>query len=224
VASAMFNHAIVLKWIVVNPINKAVKRHREGNRERYLTPDEFARLNAALDHCGSRVAADLIRLLAHTGARKGEAMAAKWSEFDLADPVRASWCKPSHHTKQKRTHDVPLTEQAVAVLLEMKARAREGAIYVFGGADGKPITSIKTAWRSLMRRSQIEGFRIHDLRHTFASRLVSEGASLSQVGQLLGHTQPATTFRYAHLSKDSLRATLALLASPRPEPVVAMLE
>jgi len=73
-----------------------------------------------------------------------------------------------------------------------------------------------------MVRSQIERFRIHDQRHTFGSRPVSEGVSLSQVGPLLGHTQPNTTARYAHLSKDSLRAALALLASPSKP--VALLE
>jgi site-specific recombinase XerD len=66
-----------------------------------------------------------------------------------------------------------------------------------------------------MRRSQITGFRIHDLRHTFASRLINEGASLSEVGALLGHTQSATTLRYAHLSLDAQERTLARLASPR---------
>jgi integrase len=124
--------------------------------------------------------------------------------------------KPSHHTKQKRTHRTSLHPQAVALLLDMNARARDGAIYVFPGVDGKPLTSIKTAWRNLMVRSQIEDFRIHDLRHTFASRLISEGASLSEVGALLGHTQSATTFRYAHLSLDAQERTLARLASPRP--------
>jgi integrase len=221
VLSAMFNHAIVLKWIVANPVNKAVKRHREAPHERYLSDDEFARLDAALKNSSpaARQAADVVRLLYWTGARKGETMAAKWSEFDLE---KRTWTKPSHHTKQKRAHHVKLHPEALALLLDLKARAREGVIHVFPGVDGRPLAGIKTAWRNLMRRAQITGFRIHDLRHTFASRLINQGASLSEVGKLLGHTQPATTFRYAHLSLDAQERTLALLASPSKP--VAMLE
>jgi integrase len=223
VLSAMFNHAIVLKWITANPINKAVKRHCEAPHERYLSDDEFARLDVALKNSSpaARQAADVVRLLYWTGSRKGETMAAKWSEFDLE---KRTWTKPSHHTKQKRTHHVKLHPEALALLLDLKARAREGAIYVFPGVDGRPLAGIKTAWRNLMRRAQITGFRVHDLRHTFASRLINQGASLSEVGKLLGHTQPATTFRYAHLSLDAQERTLALLAWPRvalPEPEAA---
>ncbi len=130
--------------------------------------------------------------------------------------------KPSHHTKQKRPHRVALHPQAVALLFDMKARTRAGAVSLFAGADGKPLNMIKTAWRNLMRRSQISVLRIHDLRHTFASRLIAQGASLPEVGALRGHTQAATTFRYAHLSREAQKRSLARLASPSK--TVAMLE
>jgi integrase len=95
-------------------------------------------------------------------------------------------------------------------------------VYLFAGADGKPLTTIKTAWRNLMRWSQITGFRIHDLRHTFASRLIDEGATLQEIAALLGHTQAVTTFRYAHLSLEAQKRLLARLASPSK--LMAMLE
>jgi integrase len=111
-------------------------------------------------------------------------MAAKWSEFDLRDPDNATWTKPSHHTKQKRTHGVALHPEAVSLLLDVKTRPNADAVYVFPGNDGAPLAGIKTAWRNIMVRSRIKDFRIHDLRHTFASRLIDEGASLAEIGAL----------------------------------------
>lgn len=223
VLSAMFNHALAAHqknpWLDHNPVTKAVERYDEEKRTRSLEDDEFERLQAALDHCGSRQAADVVRLLAWTGARKGETLCAKWSEFDLDKGI---WTKPSHHTKQKRIHVTALHPQAVELLRGMKERARDGAVYVFPGKDGQPLTSIKTSWRNLMKRAKIEDFRIHDLRHAFASRLIDQGASLPEIGVLLGHTQSATTERYAHLSVQAQRRTLGRLPS-RPKPV-ALLE
>jgi integrase len=104
----------------------------------------------------------------------------------------------------------------------MQQRTRPGAVYLFSGPDGPPIRTIKAAWKGLMLRADIKGFRIHDLRHTFASWLVNRGASLTAIGSLLGHTQAATTMRYAHTNDRGQRDALALLASP-PKPV-ALLE
>jgi integrase len=219
VLSAMLNHGIVLGWIATSPINKAVRRAPEAAHERYLTPEEFTRLNIALDHCQSRQAADAIRLLAWCGSRKGETLSAKWSEFDL---VQGVWTKPSHHTKQKRTHTTALHPEALALLLDMKSRPNAHPTYLFPGADGGPLKDIKKTWRGLMTRTGIKEFRIHDLRHTFASRLIGRGATLPEIGKLLGHTQSNTTARYAHLSLEAQRETLARL--PSPSKPVALIE
>jgi integrase len=222
VLSAMFNFALTNytkpPWLAFNPVTKAVKRFDEEKRVRSLTDEEFARLDETLKHCGSRQSADAVRLIYWTGSRKGETLSALWSEFDL---VNGTWDRPSHHTKQKRRHLIALHPEALALLKDMKARAPKDAVYVFPGDGDGPLLDIKTMWRGLMRRAQITGFRIHDLRHTFASRLVNQGATLPEIGQLLGHTQSQTTARYAHLSLDGQRRTLARLASPRvllPEP------
>ncbi len=79
-------------------------------------------------------------------------------------------------------------------------------VYLFpGNAPGKPLGDIKTFWRHVCRDAGLEGVRLHDLRHTFASSLVSSGVSLHIDGRLLGHTQPQTTARYAHLDDHALR-------------------
>jgi integrase len=86
----------------------------------------------------------------------------------------------------------------------MKA-ANGSSEYLFPGPTGEPITTIKTIWRSICREAELERVRVHDLRHTYASVLASSGLSLPVIGALLGHTQPQTTARYAHLLDDPLR-------------------
>jgi hypothetical protein len=86
----------------------------------------------------------------------------------------------------------------------MRAKAGQGP-FLFPGAAGKPQGDIKHFWQAVCRDAKLEGVRLHDLRHCFASILVSSGLSLPVIGRLLGHTQPQTTHRYAHLCDDPLR-------------------
>jgi integrase len=131
------------------------------------------------------------------------------------------WTKPSHHTKQKKTEHVPLSPQALAILSTLKRSGR----YLFPSTDGKSHrVTISKPWMQVLRATGLaEGtivpskrkgmvktiwkplVRIHDLRHTFASHLVSRNYSLQLVGKLLGHTRPETTARYAHCSDQALR-------------------
>jgi integrase len=172
-----------------------VARNAEERRERFLTPAEMARLAAILEQRQERVSVALVRFLLLTGARFGEAANATWEQFDLD---RGCWRKPSSHTKQKREHIIPLS--APALLLVQQLHKENGSSeFLFPGPTGQPITTIKTFWRSVTRQAGLEGVRVHDLRHSFASVLASGGASLVLIGQLLGHTQAATTARYSHL-------------------------
>jgi integrase len=111
------------------------------------------------------------------------------------------WTKPSHHTKQKRTEYVPLSGQALA-LLEQLPKEDE---YLFPGRAGGYLKDLKGPWAKVCELAELSGVRIHDLRHSFASHLVSSGVSLPIVGKLLGHTQPQTTARYAHLADNPVR-------------------
>ena len=81
-----------------------------------------------------------------------------------------------------------------------------------GKVEGKPIQDIKKSWATIRKRASLKDFTIHDLRHTYASHLVSSGLSLSIVGKLLGHTQASTTQRYAHLADEPLREATTLFA------------
>jgi len=140
-------------------------------------------------------------------------LSSTWDQFDLTEGV---WTKPSSHTKQKSEHRVPLSAPARKLLADMRADAealaiekgREVSPFVFPARGGvlRPMTEIKKTWAALCKAAKIDGVRVHDLRHSYASMLASADLSLPVIGALLGHTQPGTTARYAHLFDDPLRA------------------
>jgi integrase len=213
--SKMFALAIKWEWLDRNPA-KGIERYPEEKRERFLRPDEINRLSQALiDHVTkaarpneARKIADAIRLLMLTGARRSEVLSATWKMFDLKAGI---WIKPSSHTKQKTKHRIPLSPPALQLLVEIKDRTAD-LKYVFPSRRGSKhphVTELKKAWAKICKLADLESVRIHDLRHTYASVLVSGGASLPLIGALLGHTQVQTTQRYAHLMDDPLREATA---------------
>lgn len=209
--SKMFALAVAWGWRPDNPA-KGIGRFSEDRRERWLTAEELGRLSKALKGYPDRRIADALRLLVLTGARRGEVLSATWDQFDLG---RGVWTKPSHHTKQKKTEHVPLSGEARLLVSGL----RESAVRMLGGEDkltgfpflfpgnvaGQPLREMKGAWAKICQTAGLPSVRIHDLRHTYASHLVSGGHSLPLIGKLLGHTQASTTQRYAHLADDPLR-------------------
>ncbi|WP_254695954.1 tyrosine-type recombinase/integrase [Palleronia sp. THAF1] len=193
------NLAIRWGWLERNPAS-GVRRNPEEKRTRYLSPSELARLTEALAAHPQRASADAILFMLLTGCRRGEALSATWDQFDLAQRV---WSKPAATTKQRRFHRVPYSARVAALLDER--RASECGEAVFAGPTGNPLTDVKRTWASVCETANLEDVRLHDLRHTYASVLASSGASLPVVGALLGHSQPQTTARYAHLYDDTLR-------------------
>ncbi len=198
--SKMFNLAIQWKWIGVNPIN-GVPKYQEQKRMRWLNEEELQKLWTTLENYHNQSVSNVIRLLILTGSRRNEVLQASWDQFDLE---RGVWSKPSHMTKQNKMEHLPLSTQVIQLLKAMKKE--QLSPYLFPGkVSGKPLQSIKKAWETIRKTAGLPDVRLHDLRHTHASHLVSSGLSLSIVGKLLGHTQAATTQRYAHLADESLR-------------------
>jgi integrase len=197
--SRMFNLAIRWGWCKVNPV-RGVERNDEYKRRRYLSAEELARLTKALAGLEDQQAANVVRLLLLTGARRGEVLAARWVDIDLEGKV---WAKPGATTKTKTEHRVPLSDAACQLLQDVREESGK-AEYVFPDCAAKP-HRLYDAWADLCEAAKLSDARIHDLRHTYASVLVSAGLSLPIIGALLGHTQPATTARYAHLFDDPLR-------------------
>jgi integrase len=209
--SKMFSLATAWGWRGDNPA-KGIERFAEQRRERWLQADELGALSNAITAYPDRRIADALRLLILTGSRRGEVLNATWDQFDLA---RGVWTKPSHHTKQNKTEHIPLSAPARLLVAEIRGRAikalgDEAKLKDFpflfpGDREGKPLQVLKRAWKAICAAAGLEGVRVHDLRHTYASHLVSGGHSLPLVGRLLGHTQAATTQRYAHIADDPLR-------------------
>jgi len=197
-----FSLAIEWGWREDNPASGFYRR-LENPRERFLTKDEIDRLANALDHDEDQRAADIIRICMLTGARVGEVRQSRFEQFNLDLLI---WTKPASTTKQRRMHRVPISENVAAIIRQRKLLVPNSSPWVFpGDVHGQPVIEIRRFWRRIQREAQIEDVRIHDLRHTFASLLVSGGASLEMIGKLLGHTQLQTTQRYAHLLDAPLR-------------------
>jgi integrase len=207
--SVLFNLAVEREMRPDNPCARVPKAPEE-RRETFLSPAEIGRLADALAAHPEKVSAAAIRFLMLTGARRNEALAATWAEFDLQSAV---WTKPSTNTKQKRSHRVPLSAAAVAVLADMQAEAekmrRDGIItpYVFPSRlrSAKALREVRRTWSAVCKAAGLHGIRLHDLRHSFASALVSAGVGLPTIGAMLGHSQPRTTARYSHLYDTTLR-------------------
>nr|WP_321249666.1 tyrosine-type recombinase/integrase [uncultured Ruegeria sp.] len=201
-ASKMFQLSVRWGMRSDNPA-RGVEKYVEEKRDRWLSDAELQRLLLALSEHPNQTAANAIRLQLLTGARIGEVLTAKWEDIDLE---RRVWTKPSHHTKQKRREHLPLSSATTALLSEMQVSNRLNSSWLFPGRDPEqPYKDLKGFWRSITKSAGLENYRVHDNRHTHASHLVSSGLSLPIVGRLLGHTNPSTTQRYAHLADDPLR-------------------
>jgi integrase len=199
--SKLFSLAVRWELRTDNPV-VGLRRNPEPKRTRYLSGDELQRLMRVLNNHPNQRSANVIRLLLLTGARRGEALGATWDQLDLEQGI---WVKPSAHTKQKKEHRVPLSAPALQLLSRIWEQT-SGSQYVFPGRiPDEPLKEIRGFWANVCRKAELEDFRIHDLRHTYASILASAGLSLPVIGALLGHTQPGTTARYSHLFDDPLR-------------------
>ncbi len=197
--SRMFKLAVTWGLIERNPALGIGKAQENNERHRYLSEEEIGRFLAALADDQNPVAAACLMFLLYTGVRKGEALAAKWEHVDLQKRV---WYLP--RTKNGKARHVILNAVAVA-LLQQQVR-QPGNPYVFPGKlPGQPLNNPQKCFNRVLTQAGIADFRIHDLRHSFASLAINNGASLYEVQNLLGHQQAKTTTRYAHLADETLR-------------------
>src|SRR5262249_3592687 len=141
-------------------------------------------LLVALDQANEQVSADAVRLLLYTGSRRAETLSATWDQIDFE---QALWIKPHTSTKQNKEHRIPLNGPALALLQRMWAEAAPDAKYLFPNGRRGHLVDIATLWRNVCWKAGIDDCHLHDLRHTFASVMVSSGLGLQVVGELLGH-------------------------------------
>jgi integrase len=198
-----------------------------SKKTRYLTVDEEARLRATLDEReerarGKRDTANawrkergytsrpdfrdvpfvdhlkpMVLLSINTGLRRGEVFHLKWENIDLSHSVLTV---TGDTAKSGQTRQVPLNQEAAEVLRCWKGQSPVVDGLAFPGRNGKPFDTIKTAWAQLLRAADIQGFRWHDMRHHFASKLAMASVDLNTIRELLGHSDLKMTLRYAHLA------------------------
>ena len=140
--------------------------------------------------------------LLSVGCREGEARSAKWAAIDKPNRV---WRIAASNSKSKRVRSVPLNDSALAVLEQLETEGKFENLFV-NLKTKLPYTTITKVWTRLRKKAGLPHLRIHDLRHQYASFLVNSGRTLYEVQQILGHSNPIVTQRYAHLSSKSLQA------------------
>ena len=215
-----------------NPASR-IERYRERQRERFLNTAELSRLGEALREAEAgglpwtvdetkpaakhapresnrRIldpyAVAAIRLLILTGARLREILHVEWEHVDFE---RGVLLLPESKTGKKTIY---LSAAALEILAGLPRLA--GNPYVFpGGVEGKPRADLKKPWAAVAKAAGLEGVRIHDLRHSFASFGAGASMGLPIIGKLLGHSQPATTARYAHLDADPMRRAVETIGA-----------
>ncbi|MEJ0092844.1 MAG: site-specific integrase [Methylocella sp.] len=224
VVASMYSFAAKRKFVAggFNPAHGLEKYPEEG-RERFLSIEELERLGAAIreaevagiaweiddskpssKHVPKKNrqtiigphAAGALRLLLFTGCRLREILHLKWEHIDFE---RGLLFLPESKTGKKT---IVLNAPALAVL---GALPRVGKFVIAGETEDKPRTDLKRPWAMVIKRAGLDGLRIHDIRHSFASFGAGGGMGLPVIGKLLGHANATTTARYAHLDADPLR-------------------
>lgn len=212
VLSAAFNFAAHTKeWGVRNPVVGMSLKQPEG-RLRWITREEADRLiEEASKEIKAPHLADFIRLAINTGCRKNELLKLTWDRVDL---VVGHFRLEGENTKTGKRRIVPLSVPA-RTALESRARFREqhcpASPWVFSHKDGTRLQDVRNGFGSACERAGITNFRIHDLRHTCASWLVSAGVPLFEVKELLGHSSIEMTERYSHLAPENLNRVMEVL-------------
>lgn len=234
-----FSRAMEWEVIATHPMTKIKALKEPSGIVRFLSDDEDARLHATLikreteireardranEHrrvrhhkqmadLNSLAFTDYLRpavlVSLNTGVRRGELLTLRWSDVDLD---RAILTVRDEHAKSSKRRHIPLNTEALTTLKAWKKQAHSE--FVFAGETGVPINEIKTAWGNVLDAAKIQKFRWHDLRHTFASRLVQRGVDLNVVRELLGHASLTMTLRYSHLAPEHRAAAVATLDRP----------
>jgi len=204
--------SLAVRWeisgVLKNPCTGIPQFEENNNRERYLTQEEAGRLYEAIQSSESKMLKFIVPMLIFTGARKREVLDVRWSDIDFE---RRVW--RIHVNKSGKARHVPLSSGVIQLLSDVKQyhsvmlRGETSSDWIFPNPrTGKPYIQIHYSWDTARKRAALPGFRIHDLRHSFASFLINAGRSLYEVQKILGHTQIKTTQRYSHLAQETLLA------------------
>jgi integrase len=231
---------LAVKWGIIgmNPSSPIIVKVPQQHRVRYLSNKERERLLEALSKRDKEKAqarqrgnvfslargretrpeitgyADyltpLVLLTMSTGMRRGEVLGLKWDQVNLGSNPRVTVM--ASYAKSNKTRHIPLNSEAVAVLKKWKGQGNSESWVFASPKTGGRMQDLKKSWTFLLVKADIQGFRFHDLRHDFASRLVMAGIDLYRVKDLLGHSTIQMTEKYSHLRPIALREAVEVLA------------
>ena len=193
---------LAVEWDIIekNPLNRIPLFNEDNRVNVYIDDDQLRRLLKVLHTHRNRPTCNVLLFLLSTGARLNEALTATWSQVDRDNGV---WVITALNSKSKRIRSVPLNDSAIQVLDSLD----DSTEYLFvSHRTGTRLKSIHTGWKAIRELAGVPHLTIHQLRHSFASFLVNDGRTLYEVQQILGHSVPTVTQRYAHLSVKTLQS------------------
>lgn len=238
----VLSRAVEWGFLVDHPL-RAVKRAKgeDHSRVRYLTEDEEQRLRVALaareaERRASRERHNawhaargsvghsqwpedgftdhltpMVLIAMNTGLRRGELLGMDWRSVNLDGSLLTV---EAGNAKSRKARHVPLNTEALGVMKRWRKQGKARGL-VFPGISGERMTNINKSWAGIVTDAELADFRYHDLRHTFASKLVMAGVDLNTVRELLGHADIKMTLRYAHLAPGKLAEAVAKLGATR---------
>ncbi len=186
-----------------NPMRRVQLLSEPRGRVRFLSDEERASLLISCQAIDRSTLYPVVMLALATGARKMELLRLTWPQLSLGRELMTL-----HDTKNGEPRSIPVTGQALDVMRKHAKLRKLGVALVFPRADGRGPKDIRYAWRQALELAEIENFRFHDLRHSTASYLAMNGASLVEIADVLGHKTLSMVKRYAHLSEGHTRAVL----------------
>lgn len=203
--SHVFNTAVnEWEWMDANPMRKVKRPKEPRGRVRFLSDDERARLlNSASQYTNPHIYAIIVLALS-TGMRQGEILNLKWNDMNLREGYLII-----HESKNDERRRIPITGHALEILKKHNNIRRIDTNFIFYGNKPTSPYFIRNIWTELMARAEIEDFKFHDLRHSAASYLAMNGASLAEIAEILGHKTLQMVKRYAHLSDSHTSSVVA---------------
>ncbi|MBI2790898.1 MAG: site-specific integrase [Gammaproteobacteria bacterium] len=199
------------QWMDSNPMDKVTKGKESRGRVRFLSDDER---KALLDACKKATDTPELRIVVllaiTTGARRGEISGLRWRQVDLSRRVIVL-----EDSKNGERRALPLAGPALETVIEWsKERSQNPDALVFPGRldTTKPL-DFERAWQTALKRAELEDFRFHDLRHSTASYLAMNGASLAEIAEVLGHKTLQMVKRYSHLSHEHTASVITRMAA-----------
>lgn len=196
------------QWLDANPLLRVDKDRESRERVRYLSEDELSRLLVACKASRNPKLYAMVLLALSTGCRRDEILGLRVTDVDLVRRVVRL-----RDTKNADPRAVPLTGPAFAVIQELLSAQRPDTELLFSRRDGKRPVNIRAVWERALTTAKIDDFHFHDLRHTCASYLAMNSATLPEIAAVLGHKTYEMVKRYAHLSEQHTAGVLERMTS-----------